>query len=76
MIIETKIRGGRKGHIEDIVTHPKFRKKQIGSNIIYNLLKIVKKKECYKISLVCNKSNNVFLCCLISITYSHLIERV
>ena len=60
IVIETKIRGGRKGHIEDIVTHPKFRKKQIGSKIIDNLLKIAKKKECYKISLECNKDNIPF----------------
>lgn len=60
IVIETKIRGGRKGHIEDIVIHPKFRKKQVGSKIIENLLKIAKKKECYKISLECNNDNIPF----------------
>ncbi|MDC1087325.1 GNAT family N-acetyltransferase [Alphaproteobacteria bacterium] len=60
IVIETKIRGGRKGHIEDIVTHQNFRKKQIGSKIICNLFKIAKKKECYKISLECNKDNIPF----------------
>jgi glucosamine-phosphate N-acetyltransferase len=60
IVIETKIRGGRKGHIEDIVTHKNFRKKQIGRKIINNLLKIAKKKECYKISLECNKDNVSF----------------
>ena len=60
IVIETKIRGGRKGHIEDIVTHQKYRKKQIGSKIINNLLKIAKKKECYKISLECNNDNIPF----------------
>jgi len=60
IVIETKIRGGRKGHIEDIVTHQNYRNKQIGSKIIDNLFKIAKKKECYKISLECNKNNVPF----------------
>ena len=32
IVIETKIRGGKMGHIEDIVSHSLFRKKGIGSH--------------------------------------------
>lgn len=34
IVIETKIRGGKIGHIEDIVTHSQFRKKRIGKAIV------------------------------------------
>ena len=60
IIIETKIRGGKKGHMEDVVTHVNFRKKKIGTKIINNLFEIAKKEGCYKVSLECNKYNIPF----------------
>ena len=58
VVIETKIRGGRVGHIEDIVCHPNKQRKGIGSKILDKLFQISKKERCYRCSLVrknCNK---------------------
>ena len=58
--IETKIRGGKMGHIEDIVSKKKYRKKGIGKLIIDTLSKFAKKTGCYKISLQCKNHNIIF----------------
>jgi len=58
IIIETKIRGGKMGHIEDIVSHSLFRKKGIGKVIVDGLFDIAKVNGCYKVALQC-KENNV-----------------
>ena len=34
IVIETKIRGGKMGHVEDIVSHSLFRKKGIGKAVV------------------------------------------
>ena len=60
ILIENKIRGGRLGHIEDIVSHPDFRKLGIGKEIVEHLCKIGERYQCYKISLQCNKENFEF----------------
>jgi glucosamine-phosphate N-acetyltransferase len=60
VVIETKIRGGKMGHIEDIVSHKKFRNIGIGKNIVNELFILAKKKGCYKISLQCKKHNTSF----------------
>ena len=43
IIIETKIRGGKVGHIEDIVSHKDFQKMGIGKLVLSSLFKIAKK---------------------------------
>ena len=48
---ELKIRGGRIGHIEDIVVAPNKKNLGIGRIIVKELLKIAALKECYKVSL-------------------------
>ena len=60
LVFEAKIRGGRVGHIEDIVINTKFRKKNIGLKIIHHLIDESKKKKCYKVSLVCKEHNVTF----------------
>ena len=51
IVIETKIRGGKKGHIEDIVSHSLFRKKKIGTAILNALFDVAKVNDCYKVTL-------------------------
>ena len=60
LVFETKIRGGRLGHIEDIVVNSKYRGKNIGLKIIHHLIEESKKKKCYKVSLVCKEHNVIF----------------
>lgn len=60
VVIETKIRGGKMGHIEDIVSHKKYRHKGIGSSIVNHLLKIAKEEGCYKVALQCKEHNVSF----------------
>ena len=60
ILIENKIRGGRIGHIEDIVTHKKYTQKGVGQKIINYLSKIAYEKQCYKIVLQCDHSNIKF----------------
>jgi len=57
LLIETKIRGGRMGHIEDIVTHSDFERRGIGKQILEGLYKIAKEKNCYKLALQCSEHN-------------------
>lgn len=57
LVIEFKIRGGKLGHIEDIVTHPNFRNLGVGSVIIEHLTKIAENKGCYKVVLNCSETN-------------------
>lgn len=55
ILIETKIRGGKVGHIEDIVSHEDYRKQGIGKLIIDKLFQEAKKEGCYKLVLQCKK---------------------
>ena len=57
ILIENKIRGGKLGHLEDIVIHKDFRKKGIGRLLLNSLFEIAKKERCYKISLSCKDNN-------------------
>lgn len=57
IFIETKIRGGNAGHIEDIVIKQKFRNKGVGKSIVDSLHKICIDSGCYKISLQCREHN-------------------
>ena len=60
IVIETKIRGGKMGHIEDIVSHKDFRKNGVGKAILDKLFALAKKKGCYKVALQCKKHNIAF----------------
>lgn len=60
IVIETKIRGGKMGHIEDIVSHPLFQKKGIGKGIVDGLFDVAKAKGCYKVALQCKEHNVKF----------------
>ena len=57
IVIETKIRGGKIGHIEDIVSHSLFQKKGIGKAIVDALLSVAKDNGCYKVALQCKEHN-------------------
>ena len=58
--IEMKIRGGKLGHIEDIVVHNDYRGKGLGKEIINHLTQYAKKSNCYKVSLSCKDQNVKF----------------
>jgi len=58
IVIETNIRGGKIGHIGDIVSHPLLQKKGIGEAVVDALLSVAKDNGCYKVALQC-KENNV-----------------
>jgi glucosamine-phosphate N-acetyltransferase len=60
VVIETKIRGGKMGHIEDIVSHPNKRNMDIGKMVVNALYEIAKTKQCYKVSLQCQQHNILF----------------
>ena len=60
IFIERKIRGGKMGHIEDIVVHPDLRKKGIGKLLINALYQIAQEENCFKVSLVCKEHNLSF----------------
>lgn len=60
IVIETKIRGGKMGHIEDIVSHSLFQKKGIGKAIVDALFCIAKENSCYKVALQCKEHNVEF----------------
>ena len=55
IIIETKISGDISGHIEDIVVDKEIRGKNIGVNLINQLVEIGKSKKCYRITLFCKE---------------------
>lgn len=56
IVIENKIRGEFAGHIEDIVVDEKVRGKNIGVDLIKELVKIGENKGCYRITLTCDQS--------------------
>jgi len=58
--LESKIRGGRVGHIEDIVTHKNQRSRGIGSAIVSSLADVAKDEGCYKVTLHCHEQNVMF----------------
>jgi glucosamine-phosphate N-acetyltransferase len=60
VLIETKIRGGKAGHIEDVVSHQMYRGMGIGKALIDALYVIAENKECYKVTLQCREQNQVF----------------
>lgn len=60
IVFETKIRGGKIAHIEDIVVSQFYRGKGLGKKIIEFLTDNAKNNDCYKISLSCNTNNIIF----------------
>ena len=60
VLIETKIRGGKAGHIEDVVSHQMYRGMGIGKALVDALYMIGKKEDCYKLTLQCREQNRVF----------------
>ena len=56
-MIESKIRGGKLGHVEDIVTHPEQRHKGIGEAVLTALYEVAHSKDCYKMVLQCQQHN-------------------
>ncbi len=60
IIIETKIRGGKCGHIEDIVVDLNLRRLGIGKMIVEHLIQIANNEKCYKITLSCHDHNIKF----------------
>ena len=60
VVIEQKIRGGKVGHIEDIVTHPQQRGKGLGRELVEELVEQAFAMGCYKVSLHCHPHNTVF----------------
>lgn len=56
IVIENKIRGEFAGHIEDIVVDKTVRGKNIGVDLIKELIKIGDNKGCYRITLTCDQS--------------------
>jgi len=53
VIIEYKIRGGRSGHIEDIVVDHQHRRNGFGDKLITHLISYCKMNGCYKVILDC-----------------------
>lgn len=60
IIIETKIRGGKMAHIEDIVSGTNYRNLGIGREIVNALHDIAIEHRCYKIALQCSQDNVPF----------------
>ena len=60
ILIETKIRGGKLGHIEDIVSDINFSNIGIGKRIMKELVDTAESFGCYKIVLQCKDQNKSF----------------
>ena len=60
VIIENKIRGGRSGHIEDIVVDHPCRQKGYGELLITHLISYCKMGGCYKVILDCHEETVPF----------------
>lgn len=60
IVIESKIRGGKMGHIEDIATHSEKRNTGIGKIIVNALYDIAHANGCYKVTLQCQQHNISF----------------
>lgn len=60
IVLEHKIRGGRAGHIEDIVIDKEYRKLGLGQFLVNFILEFATSAGCYKVSLQCATSNQGF----------------
>jgi glucosamine-phosphate N-acetyltransferase len=57
VIVDRKREGRPAGLIEDIWVHENYRKTGIGKNIMENLIELAKKRDCYKVVLICAEHN-------------------
>lgn len=55
IVIENKIRGQVAGHIEDIVVDSEVSGKMLGVRLVKKLIEIGESKNCYRITLFCDK---------------------
>lgn len=55
-----RIRGGKVGHVEDIVTHEDYRRRGIGRLIVESLFNEARHQGCYKMVLQCEEHNVKF----------------
>ena len=55
IVIENKIRGQVAGHIEDIVVDTEVSGKMLGVRLVKKLIEIGESKNCYRITLFCDK---------------------
>ena len=60
LVIEYKIRGGKLGHVEDIVTSSSYRNEGLGYAILDKLYDFAKENGCYKVALQCRIHNVSF----------------
>jgi len=60
LLIETKIRGGKLGHIEDIVVREEQRGSGLGKEIVRLLSALAENQGCYKLVLNCSTNNAGF----------------
>lgn len=60
LCVETKIRGGAMGHIEDIVVAPACRGQGIGRAMVEALIEVARQKGCYKVALECRDDKKGF----------------
>ena len=60
VLIETKIRGGRIGHIEDVVVRANEQGKGIGKLLISQLVYQASMANCYKVTLHCKQDTSDF----------------
>jgi glucosamine-phosphate N-acetyltransferase len=60
LLIEIKIRGGKLGHIEDIVVHGSQRGSGLGKKIVGALVTFAENLGCYKVVLTCSTANAGF----------------
>jgi ribosomal protein S18 acetylase RimI-like enzyme len=60
LVVEQKIRGGRSGHIEDIVSHSNYHLQGLGKHVVSQLVEIAKQEGRYKVVLNCRLQNEGF----------------
>ena len=62
ILIEQKFihKGGKVGHIEDVVVDKDFRKMDIGTSLIDKCVEIAQSEKCYKVILDCDEKVSSF----------------
>ena len=62
LLIEPKFiyEGGLAAHLEDVVTHEKFRNKGIATALMKKAIEVAKQAGCYKVILDCSEDNCAF----------------
>lgn len=57
LLVENKVRGGKLGHIEDVVSHPEKRGIGAGGLVVRELMELAEAHGCYKVALHCQVHN-------------------